>query len=53
MKESVANIKSLYAVPEDANILLRLEVDTSKYGIGGWLYYLAPESEMIKKRNTI
>ena len=49
MKESVANIKPLYAVPEDANIMLRLEVDASKYGIGGWLYYLGPESEIDQK----
>ena len=49
MKESVANIKPLYAVPEDDNILLRLEVDASKYGIGGWLYYLGPESNKSKR----
>ena len=45
MKETVANIKPLYSIPEDPNILLRLEVDASKVGIGGWLYYLNPECE--------
>ena len=52
MKESVANIKPLYAVPEDANIMLRLEVDASKYGIGVG-YIIWARIEIIKKMRVI
>ena len=45
----MANIKPLYSIPEDPNISLRLEVDASKVGIGGWLYYLNPELKTKKK----
>ena len=34
LKESIADLKALYSLPTDKGVKLRLEVDTSKDGIG-------------------